>query len=396
MQVIATYQIPASRCRDPEKRGKGIALGMTIGSWSGISPSQQQRQARFAGEFLGYEMVPFPGEKKILLKVGYPILNFPARLSEILVSVFGKLSMDGEIKLVDLSFPTELTQKFPGPRFGIEGIRKKLNVFHRPLLMSIFKCGFDLTPKEYAEAFKEQVSGGVDFVKDDEINFDETSRDERVSLCREEIETISQREKRRVIYAVNLSAPANSLLETARRLVKGGAEALLINVLAYGWNILQDLAEELETKVILMAHPALAGNFISAPNYGMSSPLLLGSLMRMSGADLALFPSPYGNVSISKSDALEIARRLSGESHYKRSFPVPSAGIHPGMLPRIMEDFGKDVVINAGGGIHHHPSGTKSGAKAFLDAIEGMSKGVELKEIAESSLPLREALSHWP
>jgi 2,3-diketo-5-methylthiopentyl-1-phosphate enolase len=395
MKVVATYQIPARSCPDPDKKGKGIALGMTIGSWSGIPAHQKERQARFAGEYLGFEKATIASEEMLLLKVGYPVLNFPPRISEVLVSVFGKLSMDGEIKLMDISFPPEFSRQFPGPRYGIEAVREKLNVFNRPILMSIFKCGFGLSPKEYADAFREQAAGGVDFVKDDEIFFDERERVERVKLCREVIEDVRQKDARQLIYAVNLSGPASRLLETAHQLVREGANALLVNVLAYGWNVLQELAEDPEIKVVLVAHPALAGTVYPAPYHGISSPLLLGSLMRMAGADLVLFPSPYGSVSLPKEDGLAIACRLEQPSIYKRSFPVPSAGIHPGMIPRILEDFGKDVVVNAGGGIHHHPSGTRSGARAFFDAVEGVAAGEDLKEISERSSPLREALAHW-
>ncbi|MBI3594693.1 MAG: 2,3-diketo-5-methylthiopentyl-1-phosphate enolase [Nitrospirae bacterium] len=395
MKVIATYQIPASRCPDPDKRGRGIALGMTIGSWSGISSAQQDRQSRYAGVYLGSENVFLNSEEKVQLRIGFPISNFPVRLSEILVAVFGKLSMDGEIKLVDLFFPSEMAKEFPGPKFGIEGVRKHLRQFHRPLLMSIFKSGFDLSPEEYAEAFGEQVSGGVDIVKDDEINFDEKDRLERVKHCRKVIDDISRNENRQVLYAVNLSAPPSKLIETACHLVDEGANALLVNVLAYGWNVMQELAEHSKINVILLAHPALAGCFYPSSRHGISAPLLLGSLMRMSGADLALFPSPYGNVSLPKDDALEIAGRLSEKSMFKSSFPVPSAGIHPGMIPQMMIDFGKDVVVNAGGGIHHHPSGTRNGAKAFLDAINGLSEGIEINRIAEKSPALKEALSIW-
>jgi 2,3-diketo-5-methylthiopentyl-1-phosphate enolase len=395
MKVIATYQTPTSRCPDPDKRGRGIALGMTIGSWSGISSAQQERQSGFAGEYLGHEKVSRGSEEWIRLKVGYPISNFPSRIGELLVAVFGKLSMDGEIKLVDLDFPDSFTEHFSGPKFGIPGVRNQLKIFHRPLLMSIFKCGFGLSPEEYAGAFGEQVAGGVDIVKDDEINFDEGNRLQRVKLCRNIIENTLRNENRHVLYAVNLSAPANRLMETAHRLVDEGANALLVNVLAYGWNVLLDLAEDPDLNIVLLAHPALAGCFYPSSHFGISSPLLLGKLMRISGADLVLFPSPYGTVSIPQEEALEIATRLREPSRTRSAFPVPSAGIHPGMIPRIINDFGKDVVINAGGGIHHHPSGTKNGAKAFLDAITGICEGVGLKEISERSDPLREALSVW-
>ncbi|MHB8481396.1 MAG: 2,3-diketo-5-methylthiopentyl-1-phosphate enolase [Nitrospiria bacterium] len=395
MKIVATYQVPSRACPDPEKRGKGIALGMTIGSWSGISPDQQARQALYAGEFTGFERVDLPIGPVVRLKVAYPASNFPPRLSEILVGVFGKLSMDGEIKLVDLSFPKELAFRFPGPRYGIEGIRKRLNLFHRPLLMSIFKCAFGLNPKEYAEAFSEQVAGGIDLVKDDEIYFDEEIRIERVKHCREVVDQVFHREKRQVVYAVNLSAPSSRLLETARQLVNAGANALLVNVLAYSWNVLHELASDSKLNVILMAHPALGGTIYPAPFHGISSSLLLGTFMRMTGADLTLFPSPYGNVSLPRGKALDLADRLRENGVYRSSFPVPSAGIHPGLVPEIIKDFGKEVVINAGGGVHHHPAGTRQGVRAFLDAIEGVCEGKELAEIARRSVPLREALVRW-
>ena len=395
MKVVAEYEIPAVSCRDPDKRGKSIALGMTVGSWSGISEDQKRRQMRFAGEYLGCRQVPTESGDKVRLRIGYPAGNFPLRIGELLVSVFGKLSMDGPIKLIDLEFPPDLLKQFAGPRFGIEGIRKELGIPGRPLLMSIFKCGFGLNPEEYSASLEEQFRGGADLVKDDEINFEESQRFERLKYCRDVIDRIYLKEKRKVLYAVNLSAPSGDLLRTARRLVKEGANALLINVLAFGWNVLQELSEDPEVRAVLVAHPALAGNYYPSPHHGMSSSLLLGRLMRIAGADLALFPSPYGTVSLPKEEAVEIARQLREEAPFAKTFPVPSAGIHPGLVPRVMEDFGNDVIINAGGGIHQHPSGTACGARAFMDAIEGLCGGENLEIVARRSPSLREALAAW-
>ena len=46
----------------------------------------------------------------------------------------------------------------------------------------------------------------------------------------------------------------------------------------------------------------------------------------------------------------------------KRAWPGPSVGIHPGMVPHLLADYGNDVVINAGGGIHGHPDGAAAGS----------------------------------
>ena len=62
----------------------------------------------------------------------------------------------------------------------------------------------------------------------------------------------------------------------------------------------------------------------------------------------------------------------------RRSFPGPSAGIHPGLVPRILQDYGNDVIINAGGGVHGHPQGARAGALAFQQAIQGTKDAPEL------------------
>ena len=88
--------------------------------------------------------------------------------------------------------------------------------------------------------------------------------------------------------------------------------------------------------------------------------------MRLAGADLSLFPSPYGSVVMPKSQNLAVRDALIREPlPQKAVFPVPSAGIHPGLVPLLLHDFGSDVVVNAGGGVHGHPGGAAAGGKAF-------------------------------
>jgi 2,3-diketo-5-methylthiopentyl-1-phosphate enolase len=77
------------------------------------------------------------------------------------------------------------------------------------------------------------------------------------------------------------------------------------------------------------------------------------------------------------------------------SFPVPSAGIHPGLVPWIIRDFGTEVVVNAGGGIHGHPLGTAAGGQAFRQAIDAVMNGVSLAEYAESHPELGAAIERW-
>ena len=79
----------------------------------------------------------------------------------------------------------------------------------------------------------------------------------------------------------------------------------------------------------------------------------------------------------------------------KRSMPVPSAGIHPGLVPKIVRDFGLDVVVNAGGGIHGHSMGTEAGGQAFVQAIQATMDRTPLAEYALAHAELKAALDLW-
>jgi 2,3-diketo-5-methylthiopentyl-1-phosphate enolase len=171
---------------------------------------------------------------------------------------------------------------------------------------------------------------------------------------------------------------------------------LLFNVLAYGFDALAALASDPDIDVPIAAHPALAGAFYPSPHHGIAAPLLLGKLIRIAGADLSLFPSPYGSVVMPKEENLAVRDALMDRKLPQRTvFPVPSAGIHPGLVPLILRDFGPEVVVNAGGGVHGHPGGAAAGGRAFRQAIDAVLGGQDLTEYASRHPELKAAIDRW-
>jgi 2,3-diketo-5-methylthiopentyl-1-phosphate enolase len=133
-----------------------------------------------------------------------------------------------------------------------------------------------------------------------------------------------------------------------------------------------------------------------SPHHGISAPLLLGKLIRIAGADLSLFPSPYGSVVMPKEENLAVRDALLNDMLPQAAvFPVPSAGIHPGLVPLILRDFGPEVVVNAGGGVHGHPDGAAAGGQAFRQAVEAVQAGVSLEAHAVNHPELRSAIERW-
>ncbi|MEK3915127.1 2,3-diketo-5-methylthiopentyl-1-phosphate enolase [Paenibacillus sp. FSL H7-0331] len=426
----ATY-----RCYDEKadfnKKALGIAVGLTVGSWTDLPEAKKADMERHLGKVISVDVHEpdsssgeTASERYADIQIAYPDLNFSRDIPALLVTVFGKLSMDGRIKLIDLSFSENFLSGFQGPKFGLEGVRKLLGVQDRPLLMSIFKSviGHDLPTLR--EQFYLQALGGVDLIKDDEILFENplTPLEKRVEVCMEAAAQAEQETGQKLLYAVNLTGPTFSLLDQARKAIQAGANALLFNVLAYGFDVLNELSRHPDIKVPIMAHPAMAGALYPSAYHGISANVLLGKLMRLAGADIVLFPSPYGSVVMPREENMAIKQALLTEnkadyvfnsqnsertikengkssSHQalslRSSFPVPSAGIHPGLVPLILKDFGNQTIVNAGGGIHGHPMGTVAGGHAFRQAIDGCLAGQSLKTYALQHPELNAAIEAW-
>lgn len=396
-RILVTY---LTQAKDLQKKAEAIAVGMTVGSWTDLPAAKQEELKPYLGEAVGSQTLDTldNGESRGLITVSYPLRNFTKDIPSLLTGIFGKLSMDGKIKLVDVQFPDSFLSAFPGPKYGIAGLRERLGAHGRPLLMSIFKSCLGLPFDDLKTQFRAQALGGVDLVKDDEIFFadDRAPFLERISVFKQIARQTEVETGKPVIYAANLTGPVHELNDRAKRAVEAGADCLLFNVLAFGYDALHRLAADPDVQVPIMAHPALAGAFYPSPDYGIATPLLLGKLMRLAGADLVLFPSPYGNVALNKAEALQLSQHLTEPSgSLRQSFPVPSAGIHPGLVPQLYEDFGLNQVVNAGGGIHGHPGGATAGARAFVAAIDAVVAGRTLEEAAAESAELAAALQKW-
>lgn len=82
---------------------------------------------------------PMAGERAVVARIAFPTRNFPAYLPMIMSTVAGNVLGQDGIRLVDIDFPESVLKELPGPMMGIDGIRKLLNVYNRPLVGAILK-----------------------------------------------------------------------------------------------------------------------------------------------------------------------------------------------------------------------------------------------------------------
>ena len=83
---------------------------------------------------------------------------------------------------------------------------------------------------------------------------------------------------------------------------------------------------------------------------------------------------------------------------FRQTFPMPCAGVYPGLAPILVGEYGPDLVIPAGGGMLGHPDGYTAGARSWQQAIAAAMSGANIIEFAKKpeNRELRRAIELRP
>jgi len=392
--ITVSYRFPAGA--DAAKLAKVIAIGQTVGSWGAEFSHRAQAMAAHTAQVLDIQP---QADGSHIARIGFPRINTENDIASLLTMIFGKFSLAGPARVMAIELPDDYGT---GAKFGIEGIRAKLEVHDRPLIMAIFKPALGLSAQDHADLLSQVAPEGLDLIKDDEINFDLRTAPtlDRVKACHRVLEELRQKQGRDLLYAVNISGRADQIVDTARRLQDAGANALLLNVLCFGYSVLEALAAHPDVEVPIFAHPALSGAIGGATDgssdYGIDYSVLLGTLMAYGGADAVLVPAHYGSLPFAAQSEFRIRDILRNPPAGRRKvLPVPSAGVTPGITRRALADYGNDVALNAGSAIFDHPLGAAAGVRAFFQALDAVKHQRPLNAAVDHPRELKTALEKW-
>jgi ribulose-bisphosphate carboxylase large chain len=382
-----------------------VAGESSVGTWTDITTMKKR---------IGEKRSPkvyYLNERKNLCKIAYPIElfelgNLPCVLSSIGGNIYGMKSAEG-IRWEDVRIPEKMLKSFKGPKFGIEGIRKYLGVKNRPLVGTIVKPKVGLNSEEHAKVAYDSWKGGCDIVKDDE-NLTSQSFNEFQKRFLLTIKACKQAEKEtgeKKVYLVNCTTESEEMLNRIKFVEKNGGNYIMLDILTLGWGALQTARNH--TKLPIHAHRAGHAMFDRNPEHGMSMEVI-AQFARMVGVDTLHIGTAYGKMTGSKDEVLHIEEEMESQFtketkknlaqrwyEIKPVLGVASGGVYPTIVPKIMKFMGKDVVLQAGGGIHGHPFGTEAGAKAMRQAVDATLKKISLKEYAKTHVELEESLRKW-
>jgi 2,3-diketo-5-methylthiopentyl-1-phosphate enolase len=400
--VLATYYVCATPRYNVYKIAPAIAVEQTTGTWVAVPGETEEVRRTHVGKVTGiYEIphyefeLPDVSERNYIVQIAFPWINFGWQIPMLLTTVAGNISMGGKIKLMDLKFPESFTKGFKGAKYGIKGVREILNVKERPLLNNMIKPCTGFPAHVGADLFYEVARGGADIIKDDELLADASfnTLEERVPLYMEAADRAEEETGEKTLYAVNITDRIPDVLENAEKVIELGTNCVMINYLTAGISVLRALAEDPSIRVPILAHMDFAGTMYESHYSGVASPIVLGKLPRLAGADIIVFPAPYGKAPYLPERYIQTAKTMVYPFHdIPPVFPMPSGGIAQPMVEDVIRDLGCDCVIGAGGAIHAHPMGPAAGARAFRQAIDAVMSGISVDDAAEEHEELAQSI----
>ncbi len=402
--LLTVFRVEPSSGKSIEEVAGALAGESSIGTWTDVAT-----------------MIPEVGEtlKPHIYKVSPPYvwiaypqgLFEPGSLSQILSSIAGNIygmKAVAKLRLEDFSLPAKLLESFQGPALGASGVKKMLEIKGRPVVGTIVKPKVGLSPDQFSNVLYEAMAGGCDIVKDDEnLTNQEFNRfEKRLELSLKAQDRAQRETGEKKGYLPNVTAPADEMVKRVELAKKAGAKYVMIDVVTAGWSAVQSLRKHTEGLAI-HAHRAGYAAFTRIPEHGMST-ACFSKLARLAGVDQLHIGTIVGKMEGSREEVQRIHADMNKDETaadgvmlkqdwrpLKPVLSVASGGLHPFLIPALLEAFGIDVAIMQGGGIHGHPGGTRAGARTTRKVIDAALKGESIEALAARDADVGAAYEIW-
>lgn len=353
---------------------ESIAFQDTIRIYPGITNLDDRVSKKFQARFSVVEQFD---ENSGVVDIHFPVENIDQEygtvsilFSTLMGDLFG-LEVIEDIRLNHIFWPTKYLNKFPGPKFGLDGVHKLLNK-QFPLFGVIIKPNLGLSPKEVGELAYKLAISGADFIKDDEICsspqvcpiFD------RLGYVMQAIEKATAVTNKKCLYGLNITSDGYNTHKVAQEAVRRGANCLMLNLFSTGFDILKEIVEDTTINVPIHTHRCMHDIFTSRTNYGVSLSVF-AELARMCGADFFHIGTTVGKQTKKLSPIIQAQMALTG-SHlpFRKTVPISSRASVLSVGPTFNHLASKDIMYLACGAIYKNIFPIEKAVRAMIEAID--------------------------
>ncbi|TNC10083.1 ribulose 1,5-bisphosphate carboxylase [Methylobacterium terricola] len=336
--------------------------------------------------------------RRARVTLSWPIENLGPSLPNLLATVAGNLfelrPITG-LRLLDIRLPQAFAEAYPGPRFGIGGTRRLAGVEGRPIIGTIIKPSVGFGPDETAALVRNLCEGGIDFIKDDELQADgpHCPFDARARAVMRVVNEHAERTGKKVMVAFNLTGEIDQMRRRHDLVRDLGGTCVMASLNSVGLVGMIELARMSELPIhahrngwgYLTRHPLLGWSYVAWQK-----------IWRLAGAD-HMHVNGLDNKFSEDDDSVVASARTCLTPLFPGkpclAMPVFSSGQTVRQAPGTYAALGStDLIVTAGGGIVAHPGGPGEGVAALRQAWEAAVAGIPLPAHARSHPALAQAL----
>ncbi len=335
------------------------------------------------------------------VELSWPLDNFGPSLPNLVATVAGNLFELREVsglRLLDLALPASFAAHNPGPQFGISGTRALAGVASGPLIGTIIKPSVGLSAEETAALVEQLCAGGIDFIKDDELQADGPSCPfaARVRAVMRVVRGHAERTGRKVMVAFNLTGEVDEMRARHDLVRDEGGTCVMASLNSVGLSGLLALRRHSDLCIhghrngwgYLSRHPMLGWSFVAWQK-----------LWRLAGADHLHVNGLRNKFSESDDSVMDSARAVLAPLFADTpcaAMPVFSSGQSAVQPEETFRRLGSaDLIYAAGGGIMAHPGGIAAGVASLRQAWKAAVAGIPADIFARDHRELREALAQY-
>lgn len=394
---------------DPRAAAAHLASEQSTAQWRRVGVDEDFRP-RFAAKVIALDATPSPAGFSVPLEakpagavhrcratIAHPYANFGARIPNLLSAVLGEGAFFAPgiplLRLEDIRFPSSFLSHFEGPRFGVEGVRRQLQVFGRPIFFGVIKPNIGLPPAPFAELGYQGWLGGLDVAKDDEMLADApwSPLAERATLLGEASRRAARETGVPKAYLANITDEVDQLAALHDTAVSAGAAMVMVNAMPVGLSGVRLLRRH--STVPVVTHFPLIAAMSRITAHGVHSRVLT-RLQRLVGADVIIMPGLGDRMMTPEAEVLDNVRAcLAPMGPIRPALPAPGGSDSAATLERVYRTLGTvDFGFVPGRGVFSHPMGPAAGAMSIRQAWEAIAAGTPVAEHAMRKPELHAAL----
>ena len=335
--------------------------------------------------------------------LSWPLSNMGASLPNLLATVAGnlfELKPFSGLKLLDVTLAPAFLDRYQGPQFGVAGTRALCGVFDRPLIGTIIKPSVGMSPEATAEMVAALVEGGIDFIKDDELQADgpHCPFHKRMPAVMEVINRAAAQTGKKAMYACNITGEIDEMMRRHDAIAAAGGTCVMVSLNSIGLPAIVALRRH--SRLPIHGHRNGWGMYGRTPAIGMTY-IAYQKFWRMAGVDHMhvngirnKFCEEDASVIASARECL--APMFDTPNRGCEIMPVFSSGQTARQAPDTYRALGcTDLIYACGGGLVAHPSGIAAGVRGLRQAWDAAVAGIPLDEYARDHAELRQALEKF-